>query len=507
MTQLAKFEGNQPPPQRPRTAIAEIKEIANEIAESRLYPGIKTAAQAFVLMMLCEADGLLPIEAVRRYHMMDTGPSMRADTILATFQSKGGRVKWVEASTEVCEAQFSHPVNHPEPVTVRMTLKRFVDCGLATSWKDGKSFLKTNWKNFPDAMLKARVSSAGVRMVMPGVVVGIYTPEEMDDIDSNRQQTTMIDMTPGLNAIQPSRENTPLENALAASTEVIGQAPGVINDERNYLQVATDACSEANRTTYRQAEKKADARDLHRNLVLAAVTAGHYNEELPKTVADAIRVMGRLYKTHRQWTRETINALMSPPEPAESDIIDVEFQEADDVHHFDETAPMAEAEAERTPPWNNPGYVPTSPGNVEPDKTRPPVAPPGKTKTEAPYVQPWNNQPKTIDKFIADAIEHAQSEFRQNFPNQVRAASFKLLASTGIQVQRHLGKFGHAKEWCTYDPGVTLKNLQSLVEMMDEEHGPALRSETTRYIGEKLGIATAQATKEKAASTDADPEA
>jgi len=42
---------------------------------------------------------------------------------------------------------------------------------------------KDNWRKFPRAMLRSRVVSEGIRTVFPGVVVGVYTPEEVADFD------------------------------------------------------------------------------------------------------------------------------------------------------------------------------------------------------------------------------------------------------------------------------------------------------------------------------------
>jgi hypothetical protein len=40
---------------------------------------------------------------------------------------------------------------------------------------------KDNWRNYPRAMLRARCISEGIRAVYPGCVVGVYTPEEVQD--------------------------------------------------------------------------------------------------------------------------------------------------------------------------------------------------------------------------------------------------------------------------------------------------------------------------------------
>jgi hypothetical protein len=39
------------------------------------------------------------------------------------------------------------------------------------------------WKSYPRQMLRSRCISEGIRTVFPGVVVGTYTPEEVQDMD------------------------------------------------------------------------------------------------------------------------------------------------------------------------------------------------------------------------------------------------------------------------------------------------------------------------------------
>lgn len=52
---------------------------------------------------------------------------------------------------------------------------------------------KDTWKQYPRQMLRARVISEGIRTVYPGVAVGVYTPEEVQDFDTK----PMVDVTPG----------------------------------------------------------------------------------------------------------------------------------------------------------------------------------------------------------------------------------------------------------------------------------------------------------------------
>lgn len=149
--------------------------VAKRVAESRLF-GLDQA-QAFTLMLLAEAEGLPYISAVRRFHIIDGKPSMRADAMQAEFQRHGGTIRWVVTTDDEVKAEFSHPVHQPEPVTVHITLKEMTDKGIAQGFKG----MKDNWRKFPRQMLRARAISEGVRMVDPGIVVGIYTPEEVGD--------------------------------------------------------------------------------------------------------------------------------------------------------------------------------------------------------------------------------------------------------------------------------------------------------------------------------------
>ena len=110
-------------------------------------------------MLLCDAEGLHPIEAVKRYHIFDGRISMRSDAMLADFQKSKGRVEWTKDTATECEAIFSHPVHYPKGKAVSFT------------WDDAQRAAltgKDNWKKYPSSMLRARVITNGIRMVLPG---------------------------------------------------------------------------------------------------------------------------------------------------------------------------------------------------------------------------------------------------------------------------------------------------------------------------------------------------
>lgn len=154
------------------STLSEVRQMAEAAAKSGLFPQLRSPDAAMTLMMLCQAEGLHPIQALRRFDVVQGRPAMKADAMLGEFQQRGGKVKWSRHDAEVCSAVFEAP-GLAEAVTVTWTMEDAKRAGLA-----GKS---GPWQQYPRQMLRARVISEGVRMAMPAVVVGLYAPEEVQD--------------------------------------------------------------------------------------------------------------------------------------------------------------------------------------------------------------------------------------------------------------------------------------------------------------------------------------
>lgn len=157
-------------------AVADVQMMAKAAAASGLFGAIKTPEAAFTLMLLAQAEGLHPIQALRRFDIIEGKPAMKADAMLAEFQARGGRVLWKRNDAEGCEGVFTAPGSEG-PVPVSWTIADAQRAGLAG---------KQNWTKYPRQMLRARCISEGIRMTMPGVIVGLYTPEEVSDFDDRR---------------------------------------------------------------------------------------------------------------------------------------------------------------------------------------------------------------------------------------------------------------------------------------------------------------------------------
>ena len=156
--------------------VDQVERMAVAVAKSGLF-GVKTPDQAMALMLISQAEGLHPALAARDYHVINGRPTLRADAMLARFQTAGGRVEWGEYTDTRVVGTFSHPSGGS--VRVEWTTKMAQDAGLTRN---------PTWKSYPRQMLRARCISEGIRTVFPGVVVGTYTPEEAADMEPVRTQ-------------------------------------------------------------------------------------------------------------------------------------------------------------------------------------------------------------------------------------------------------------------------------------------------------------------------------
>lgn len=149
---------------------SDVERMANAVAKSGLF-GVRTPDQALSLMLIAQAEGLHPALAARDYHVINGKPTLKSDALLARFQANGGRVEWTEYTDKAVSAKVGHPQGGT--VEIRWTIEQAERAGLTRN---------ATWKSYPRQMLRARVISEGVRAVFPGVAVGVYTSEEVQDM-------------------------------------------------------------------------------------------------------------------------------------------------------------------------------------------------------------------------------------------------------------------------------------------------------------------------------------
>jgi len=159
--------------------VAAIDKLGEWFFSSGLF-GLTTPAQGRVVAMACLCDRMNPMEIARRYHLIEGKLSMKAEAILAEFNERGGKHKIAERTSDAAEVELTAP--GAATVKFRFTWEEAQQEPFPFA-KDGN--LKKNWASPRSRMqmLWARVVSDGVRALMPGVVVGTYTPEEIADFE------------------------------------------------------------------------------------------------------------------------------------------------------------------------------------------------------------------------------------------------------------------------------------------------------------------------------------
>lgn len=153
-----------------------LERMAAAVASSKLF-GITNPEQALALMLVAQAEGLHPATAARDYHIIQGRPSLKADAMLARYLSSGGKVEWHDHTDTKVAATFTHPAGGS--LKIEWDMERAKKAGLG-----GKDM----WAKYPRQMLRARVISEGIRATNPAVATGIYTPEEVMDMEPTRKE-------------------------------------------------------------------------------------------------------------------------------------------------------------------------------------------------------------------------------------------------------------------------------------------------------------------------------
>lgn len=213
---------------------SELERMAATLAKSGLF-GVKDQTQAFALMSIAAAEGVHPAKAMQTYHIIEGRPALRADALLARYQTAGGRVDWTEYTDTRVAARFTHP--QAGSIEIDWTIDRARQAGLAE---------RPMWKKYPRQMLRSRVISEGVRTSYPGLNAGIYTAEEVQDmvIDEKGEPAA------GPKDVTPPKPAALDESEIAEHLAAIGAAADL------------DALKSAFRTAYSAAKVAGDVTAL-----------------------------------------------------------------------------------------------------------------------------------------------------------------------------------------------------------------------------------------------------
>jgi len=146
--------------------------------------GVINPEQGAIVAFDCYVRRVPPLTWASTYHIVENKISMRADAMLARFREAGGRVDWKEMGEDGQKATAKFTVDGKN-YSIGYTIEDAQRAGLVTG-KPG-----SNWQKRPGEMLRARLISKAIRMLMPEVISGVYCPEEiMDETEASQRGVT-----------------------------------------------------------------------------------------------------------------------------------------------------------------------------------------------------------------------------------------------------------------------------------------------------------------------------
>lgn len=179
-TDLTRYEP------RDLTALLDYAEM---ICGSALLPKhIKTAADAVLIVQRGRELGLTSMTSLQHLYIIDGKVSLpsaiKMGCALASPLCEYFRCIETTPTQATYETQRR---GYPEPDRLTYTLAQAKTAGLTG---------KTNWRNHPAEMLRARASSQLATMVYPDILAGVYTPEEIAESAPRVVSATVVDSTP-----------------------------------------------------------------------------------------------------------------------------------------------------------------------------------------------------------------------------------------------------------------------------------------------------------------------
>lgn len=209
-----------------------ILELGDTLVKTGFLPdAIKTGAQAAAIILKGAELHVPPMQALETIHIIKGKPSMAAQLMLGLcFQRiKGFKAQRIEASEKACTWVFQRPGNpeHKETFTIERAAKM--------KTKEGGKVIavseKFNWKTMPKVMLEWRCISAGLRLVAPDIIMGLYTPEELDpDVKIINADTGEIEMVQAEATVKDIDE-VPNGERMSLQDEKPAPEPTVIPEE------------------------------------------------------------------------------------------------------------------------------------------------------------------------------------------------------------------------------------------------------------------------------------
>lgn len=217
------------PVQNRMLSYQEIEQIGKAFVASGMFGrDLDRTSKAITKIMAGQELGMAPFAAMRAVHVIDGNATLSANTMAAMVKRSGKYDYTVDKKdADGCTITF---FEIRDGKRYKIGVETFDKEEAQTAGLMGKS----NWKNYPKAMMFARCMSNGVRTYCPDVFSGmlVYTPDEMGGKvdDSGHYAGSMdkvIDMDPSTGEIKEPEPQKPAEDPKPETETPVEETPEV----------------------------------------------------------------------------------------------------------------------------------------------------------------------------------------------------------------------------------------------------------------------------------------
>lgn len=225
--------------------IIAAEKLGSWIAKSGMFHCEKQET-GMVLAFACMTMKKSPIELVAKFHITAQGLVKKAPAQLAEFQDAGGLCEWVKDGDDGIEASANFTI-FGKTTLVRFTIETARSKGLVK--KDSQ------WEKDPGAMLRARVVTKAMKMLLPRVVI--------DVTDDDEEQPRQVNSVPLERPLFSQPATATPSNAPVESARVIDVAATPIADTKptNVIPIQTQQQPAATPTQTAATTFKAEEKD------------------------------------------------------------------------------------------------------------------------------------------------------------------------------------------------------------------------------------------------------
>lgn len=202
--------------------------MATHMAKSGMF-GIRTPEMAVVILMTGMEIGIPPATALRGISVIQNRPSPDASTLLAVCLAHPSICAYFYPvrSDDQGATYRTQRLGNPAPFEWTFTMEMARRAGLDR---------KDTWKAHPEAMLRARCIAHVARMIYPDLCLGLYIPDEAEDIPTRAAPPAR----PALEDTHVTRDAMPPEERTPAAQRQAPPAPNNSNPNNGGMPACTD---------------------------------------------------------------------------------------------------------------------------------------------------------------------------------------------------------------------------------------------------------------------------